>query len=1266
MEGQPPTEPPQYLYQSAQWSRLVQRNTVVNLAFDTSSRIIASPRLQSNFDLVPILLPQQSTFHQAQLAQYNKFIASARTARIQALPLAPILSPEHIEAVCRQRPVSNNVNTDQNTKTASRGGHGNRDARKSTKGERALIIETGYPTTMPAKKLDLCGQLPMRPSVQHQHSMISQQSNSVPSTPHQHARNFSFESREPSPNATNGHSPRSAYSESDSKLITLRPSQPRLGGGCRYETGQASMRRRVRYDVGSERLERLDLTKIKSKLSKDEERTLSTDMRELYDRLLPTPESDLKRRKLVQKLEQLLNQEWPGHDIQVHVFGSSGNLLCTDESDVDICITTEWKQLEEVCMIAELLAKSGMEKVVCVSNAKVPIVKIWDPELSLACDMNVNNPLALENTRMIKTYVEIDSRVRPLAMIIKHWTKQRILNDAAFGGTLSSYTWICMIINFLQTRDPPVLPALHQRPHLKLPSKDGHESEFADDVEALKDLGQKNTETLGELLFHFFRFYGHEFDYDELVVSVRSGKQITKAEKNWTIGTNNLNLCVEEPFNVGRNLGNTADDTSFRGIHLELRRAFDLISEAKLRESCEKYEFPKEEEKEKFYERRPAKTPVVVSRSASQSNRGGRNSHRGRHSNQHGRNSNNRRSSGGAFDNNPGYISLPSNHLIAQEQWLQQQAQAQLHNELYTKYTVLQQEEIRLRQYQAYQQQQAAQQAQAQAFAQQNSKSQSRTPQQNPDRSRTTSIDQPPLTAPIRPEMYFYPLQYQQGPPIYAYQGPSTNPPSPSMSSAPPELRRSAHRSTVTNGSSPGTAQSSSAMRSHSQPATRSGASPLAVPRGSMQDQMHGLGLYQTMQYTNGHQVPTFVTDENVDTSPARSIPAMRAEDPAPKEYVGYYVNNSNGTFPRRQPQSSLAIPAFGDLNQTRRRLSTDQFPQSVLDRINRTSRSPSPLGDGRRDRSSSVDTSLIGTPASTAAPQHQHNVSSSNLRALNGQGPLVVNGSNIPMPSIVTGWQTAKSDNSASEDHGSDLAIGSYSSVSQGSDIGSELSGDHVFSGQSTPKTSRNGDRVEQPMVVNGSLPIPRTENNLSANGPSIPNGVIPHQHDPFSTNGLMSPEQPNGTFRHSPNTQRANRQAQAGIISPLDLGFNHSDTLPHLSPVYETRTPSPTANRKFDHASERSLNGNSSHAKASIPDLRNAASKLVSVNGSQPKPSSADTNSNGHIRASKSEGGGLGSWQKASKQKRKGQSTEQRSSSNGQQYSEKPPYNESERKGG
>lgn len=108
--------------------------------------------------------------------------------------------------------------------------------------------------------------------------------------------------------------------------------------------------------------------------------------------------------------------------------------------------------MEGVCIIADLLKKrmfappppsgaglalpiltdlaGGMEQVVCVSTAKVPIVKIWDPELKLACDMNVNNTLALENTRMVRTYVETDERVRPLAMVIKYWTRRRVINDA--------------------------------------------------------------------------------------------------------------------------------------------------------------------------------------------------------------------------------------------------------------------------------------------------------------------------------------------------------------------------------------------------------------------------------------------------------------------------------------------------------------------------------------------------------------------------------------------------------------------------------------------------------------------------------------------------------------------------------------------------------------------------------------------------------------------------------------------------------------------
>ena len=71
----------------------------------------------------------------------------------------------------------------------------------------------------------------------------------------------------------------------------------------------------------------------KEALEPHEDDKLTGDMRELYDRLLPTQESEERRVKLVQKLELILNQEWPGNDIKVNVFGSSGNLLSSTDSD---------------------------------------------------------------------------------------------------------------------------------------------------------------------------------------------------------------------------------------------------------------------------------------------------------------------------------------------------------------------------------------------------------------------------------------------------------------------------------------------------------------------------------------------------------------------------------------------------------------------------------------------------------------------------------------------------------------------------------------------------------------------------------------------------------------------------------------------------------------------------------------------------------------------------------------------------------------------
>ena len=821
-----------------------------------------------------------------------------------------------------------------------------------------------------------------------------------------------------------------------------------------------------------------------------------------------------------------------------------------------------------------------------------------------------------------------------------------------------------MIINFLQTRKPPILPALHQRPHMKLPPKDGVESTFADDLNALQNFGQKNEETLGELLFSFFRFYGHEFDYDKLVISVRNGKQISKVEKKWHI-TNNNTLCVEEPFNIGRNLGNTADDTSFRGLHIELRRAFDLISVGKLEECCEAYEFPKEEKPNR---ERPTvvKSKPAVIRSASQSNsnagRGRGGGHRGgRHLNQR-NNNNNRRASSGAFDPNSGFIPTLPHNIGPQETWLQAQAQAQLHNDLYQTYSVLQAQENSLRM-QLYHQSQAYLQAQNanQAYNQSQSRSRgnSTVSQQATDRNRTSSFDQPPLTAPIRPDLYFYPLSLQPyNNAMYQYPSSSTNPSSPSLSPAAPELRRSMHRSSVTSGSG---LQSNSSLRSHSQPASRSAPSQLSIPGAAVANT--GLGIYP--QYGQPNIVPNFIADENSESgfeTPNESLSTTAAETTTPKDYLGYYVRNDPASVtPFRRESVVRSIPTFGDLQQaqqSRRRLSTDQFPQTFFDRLNRPSRSPSPLG---HDRASSIG---AHSAPITAVPSQQ-GISNSNARSFSNQGPLVVNGSNSTGISI-TNWRNSIGDGPAFEDHSPDAAVGSMESSSHFSLAGSELSRDQEFPGHITPKENRAEGRVEPPVVVNGSTSLVN-DSGTSFPSPHVANGVSPHQ---LNTSNVLNGDPGNGAPRLSPNTRnRLARQAQNGGMSPLDIGLGQEgfvrEDLPHLSPVYETRTPSPTANRKFEAPMDRKIKRSGSNDKEGKSESSFASSKLGPANVNQIRQAPEEAKTNGHTRAVKSEGS-PGSWQKISKGKKKGPSSELKNPPNGQQKSEKQPAKDSERKGG
>jgi DNA polymerase sigma len=154
-----------------------------------------------------------------------------------------------------------------------------------------------------------------------------------------------------------------------------------------------------------------------------------------------------------------------------------------------------------------------------------------------------------------------------------------------------------MIIHFLQTRYPPILPALHQIPHRL--SKDnvqisGNNSSFCEDLNQLRGYGRQNHESLGGLLYAFFRKFAYEFDYQHQVISVRQGRSLSRQEKGWHQGIEKHHwLCIEEPFDVNRNLGNSANSLAVQGLILEFQRACQVLLETRgdLDVLCYHYKF---------------------------------------------------------------------------------------------------------------------------------------------------------------------------------------------------------------------------------------------------------------------------------------------------------------------------------------------------------------------------------------------------------------------------------------------------------------------------------------------------------------------------------------------------------------------------------------------------------------------------------------------------------------------------------------------------
>eukprot|EP01133_Synstelium_polycarpum_P008176 gene8176-9611_t len=289
-----------------------------------------------------------------------------------------------------------------------------------------------------------------------------------------------------------------------------------------------------------------------------------------------------------QALLKELRAIFPKDDISL--FGSSINGLAFLTSDFDISLLTADRDASPSANnIANMLRKNGYKRVLALPRAKVPIVKFQEKRQRINCDISINDELARQNSMLVGEYCKVDERVAPLIFAVKFWSKQRSINDASMSS-LHSYSYVNMVIHYLQRKEIGILPCLQYLADggivktangqtygdgkvMTSVMVDGKDVRYYKVDDHLKTFGSQCKLSIGELICGFFKYYARTFNFDD-TISVRTGDVIQGLE--WK--SENY-FKIQDPFDTEYNMARSIHTLAHMTLILdELERAHVILS----------------------------------------------------------------------------------------------------------------------------------------------------------------------------------------------------------------------------------------------------------------------------------------------------------------------------------------------------------------------------------------------------------------------------------------------------------------------------------------------------------------------------------------------------------------------------------------------------------------------------------------------------------------------------------------------------------------
>ncbi|KAG8564289.1 hypothetical protein GDO81_016409 [Engystomops pustulosus] len=203
----------------------------------------------------------------------------------------------------------------------------------------------------------------------------------------------------------------------------------------------------------------------------------------------------------------------------------------------------------------------GVHGVQSVPSARRPVIRFQHKTSGLRGDITLNNRLALRNSSYMRLCSDLDPRVPQLVYTVRYWARVQQLAGNPLGGgpLLNNYALTLMVIFFLQTRSPPVIPSLIRLREIADNDTsqviDGWDCSFVSD--GTQCPASENQQSLSSLLSEFFSYFS-SLDLHSNILCPRDGLlmpiPVSSPPPTWTEGFRMGPLNVQDPFELNHNV----------------------------------------------------------------------------------------------------------------------------------------------------------------------------------------------------------------------------------------------------------------------------------------------------------------------------------------------------------------------------------------------------------------------------------------------------------------------------------------------------------------------------------------------------------------------------------------------------------------------------------------------------------------------------------------------------------------------------------------